>query len=189
MAEETTQEFTQEQAVVEQTNAANISARTVEMHRATADAIHAEKSVTIRQGAAKEIRAHEVSIRQGAVLTLDADGVTITQGGAGLVRSAETNLGPGSTSAAIIADTVSLDQAAAQFVLARDTVEMDQSAAALLIGQHVTAKDSTAMLMFANTVEGNVHVAMDRQAAITFGAALGATLGLFLAVFGLLKRK
>jgi len=189
MDEETTREFAEEQAAVDHAAAANVSARTVEMHRATADTVRADQSVTIRQGAAKLVRAQDVSVRQGGVLKLDADNATIVQGAAGLVRSNETHLGPGATSVAVISDAVSLDQAGAQFILARDSVEMDQSAAAILVGQRVTVKDSTAVLMFANTVEGDISVAMDRQAAITFGAALGAALGIVLAMFGVLKRK
>jgi hypothetical protein len=65
---------------------------------------------------------------------------------------------------------------------------MDQSVAGILVAQHVNARHSGAVLMFANSVEGDISVAMDRQMAITFGAALGAALGIVLGIFGLLKR-
>ena len=189
MAEENTQELEQEQEAPNPSSTEHISAQTVHLHRATANIIHADKDVTIRQGGAKEVRAQEVTIRQGGAVSIDADTVHMVQGGAGLVRCGDAHLGPGSTSAAILADTVKLEQSGAQFILARDSVEMDQSAVGILVGQHIIAKDSVAMLMFADKVEGNVSVAMDRQSALTFGAALGAALGLVLGLFGVLRRR
>jgi len=189
MVEENTEEFAQEEATVSQEKVGAISARMVSMHRSVAGVVRAEKDVTIRQGAAREVRAHDVAIRQGAVMTLDAERVQMTQGAAMLVRSSEANLGPGTRNVAVIADNIKLDQSAAQFLLARDSASLDQCLAGIVVGQRVTAKDSTAVLMFADSVEGNVSVVMDRQMAITFGAALGAAMGLVLAIFGILKRK
>jgi hypothetical protein len=189
MADENKQEFEQEEAVVKQTNVEHVSARTVEIHQAAANMVHADENVTIRQGGAKDIRAKEVSVRQGAVMTIDAENVTMAQGGALLVRTGEAHLSAGTTSAAILGDTVRMEMAGAQFMLARDSVEMDQSAVGILVGQHITAKDSGALVMIADTVEGNVSVVMDRQTAITFGAALGAALGLMLALFGIVRRR
>jgi hypothetical protein len=189
MAEDKTQEFGQEQATVAHGTGGQESAQTVFIHQATADVVQAKGDVVIRQGAAKEVRAQTVTIRQGAVVTVDADEVQVSQGGIGLLRANEARLGPGCTSAAIIADSVNLDQAASQFMLVRDSVEMDQSAAGVVVAQRVIAKDSTALLMFANSVDGEMRVVMDRQSAMTFGAAFGAALGIVLAIFGVLRRK
>ena len=189
MAEENTQAFEQEQATVAEVKTDSVSARNVEMHRTVADVVQAAQSVTIRQGGAREIRAQDVTIRQGAAVSIDADSVSIVQGAAGLVRSSDAQLGAGSTTVAVLADTVKLDQAGAQFILGRDTVEMDQSAAGILVAHNITARDSAAVLMFADKVEGDVTVVMDRQMAISFGAAMGAALGLVLAVFGILRRR
>jgi cytoskeletal protein CcmA (bactofilin family) len=189
MAEENAQQVEQEQATDKPATADDVSAQTVEIHRAVAGVVHADRDVIIRQGGAREIHAQEVTVRQGGAVQINAERVKMTQGAAVLVRGADVSLGAGSSSAAIIADTVKLDQAGAQFILARDNVEMDQGAAGILVGQRITAKDSTAVLMFANTVEGNVSVAMDRQTATVFGAALGAALGLVLGVFGIMRRR
>jgi hypothetical protein len=182
-------EFEQEEANVRQTSVGNISAQRVEIHQGYATHVQASHDVTIRQGGAKEVRAQSVTIRQGVGVTVDADNVQMVQGAAGLVRASDAHVGPGSSSAAVVADTVKLEQSATKFVLARDSVEMDQSGTGILVGQHITAKDCGAVLMIANSVEGNVSVVMDRQTAIGFGAAFGAALGLMLAVFGILRRK
>lgn len=189
MAEESKQEFEQEEATVAQEHVGAVTARTVEIHQGCADVVQASQDVVIRQGAAKEVHAQDVTIRQGAAVTVDADSVNIVQGAAVIVRTSDAHLGPGTTTAAVLADTVKMDQAAAQFILARDSVEMDQSAAAVLVGQHITAKDCVAAIMIANTVDGNVNVTMDRQTAINFGAAFGAALGLVLGLFGLVWRR
>jgi hypothetical protein len=188
MAEENTQEFEQEQATLQSASEEHISARTVQLKQSQANIVHADESVAIEQGAAKEVRAQEVSIRQGAAVSVDADHVEMVQGVAGIVRCGDARLGPGTRAAAVLADNVKMEQAGAQFMLARDTVDMDQSGTFILVGQHVTAKDSGALLMFANSVEGNPRVVMDRQMALTFGAAMGAMLGLVLGVFGILRK-
>jgi len=189
MVEESKQEFEQQEATVEQEHVGAVTARKVAMHQAYAEVVQASQDVIIRQGAAKEVHAQDVTIRQGAVVTVDADSVHMVQGGAAIVRTSDAHLGPGTVTGAVLADTVKMEQASAQFMLARDSVEMDQSAVGFLVGQHITAKDSAAVVMIANTVDGNVNVAMDRQTAITFGAAFGAALGLVLGVFGLVWRR
>ncbi len=189
MVEENKQEIEQHEETVEQEHLGTVAARIVEIHQGYADVVQASQDVVIRQGAAKEIHAQDVTIRQGAAVTVDADSVNIVEGAAAIVRTSDAHLGPGTTTGAVLADTVKMDQAGAQFMLARDSVEMDQSAAGILVGQHITAKDSAAVIMIANTVDGNVSVAMDRQMAITFGAAFGAALGLVLSLFGLVWRR
>jgi hypothetical protein len=189
VAEESKQEFEQEEATLDQEHVGAVKAHTVEIHQGYADLVQASGDVVIRQGGAKEVHAQEMTIRQGGAVTVDADSVSMVQGGAVIVRTSDADLGPGTTTAAVLADTVKMEQAAAQFMLARDSVEMDQSAAAVLVGQHITAKDSAAAIMIANTVDGNVNVAMDRETAIAFGAAFGAMLGLIMGVFGLFWRR
>ena len=186
MTDESGQEMPQEQA--EGKDAAPDTER-VSFVRWSGDIVHTDKDVTIRQGVVRRVRAHDVTMRQGAAVSIDADAVHVTQGTVAVVRSGEAQLGPGATSVAVLADNVKLDQAASQFMLARDNVEMDQSAVGILVGQQVTAKDSMAVLMFANSVEGDVRVAMDRQTAISFGAALGAVLGFVLLLGGLFRRR
>jgi hypothetical protein len=189
MTVENKQPFEQEQAMDAEAAPASAPLHDVEVQRTMADSIRTTQSVTIRQGGAKEIRAQDVSIRQGIAGSVDADSVEMVQVGVGLVRAGDAHLGPGASAAAVLADSVRLEQSGAQFILARDSLEMDQSAAGVLVGQHVTVRDSSAMLLFADKVEGDVNVIMDRQMAITFGAALGAALGLMLGLFGILRRK
>ena len=126
MEGENKQEFEQEEAMVTKTGADNISARKVDIHQGWANVVQATQDVNIRQGAARQIRAQNITVRQGAAVTVDADTVHMVQGAAGLVRTGDAHLGPGSTSAAILADTVRIEQGGSQFILARDSADLDQ---------------------------------------------------------------
>ena len=172
--DETNQEFEQEQATVDRGMVDLVTAQTVE----------------IRQGGAQNVRAKEVTIRQGLAGVVDAETVQMTQAAAALVRAGDVTMGPGSHSAGVLADAVTLQQAASQVIVARDSVEMDQSAAALIVARHVTARNSPLLIVVADTVEGaDARVIIGRQSAVAFGAAVGAALAVLLFALNLLKRK
>lgn len=170
--------FEQERLRVARQSAGNVSARTVEINQGAADSVQAT-DVTVRMGGVRDVRGQIVSIRQGAAVIINSERVDVVQGAVGLVRSSEASLGPGTSSGAVLADNVKMEQAAAQLMLARENVEMQQSAAMIVAGQTVTARNSAALFLVANNVEGDVRVMMDRQAAMSLGAALGAVVGVF----------
>src|SRR3989442_14023054 len=70
-------------------------------------------AVTIRQGIARRVTAEDVAIRQGGALQITGGTVRLSQGGIGIA----------------MAEKATLEQAAAQAVIARDTAGLDQAAA------------------------------------------------------------
>src|SRR2546427_11821326 len=70
-------------------------------------------AVTIRQGIARRVTAQDVAIRQGGALQITGGTVRLSQGGIGIA----------------MAEKATLEQAAAQAVIARDTAVLDQAAA------------------------------------------------------------
>src|SRR2546427_7415752 len=70
-------------------------------------------AVTIRQGIARRVTAQDVAIRQGGALQITGGTVRLSQGGIGIA----------------MAEKATLEQAAAQAVIARDTAGFDQAAA------------------------------------------------------------
>ena len=161
--------------------------QTVEIVHGITEAVQAHR-VIIRQGLAREVRAREsVEIRQGGAMTIDAQNVSMVQGVAALVRSGKVELGPGSRSVAVLGDTVEMDQAGTCVMVAREGVEMEQSGALVMVAPQVTARNSSALFIFADRVEGDMQVAMDRQSAAAFGAAFGAMLGVVLVLARLLR--
>ena len=66
-------------------------------------------AVTIRQGIARRVTAQDVAIRQGGAIQISGGTVRLSQGGVGLA----------------MAEKATLEQMAAQAVLARDTVTME----------------------------------------------------------------
>src|SRR2546428_2396140 len=70
-------------------------------------------AVTIRQGIARRVNAQDVAIRQGGALQITGGTVRLSQGGIGIA----------------MAEKATLEQAAAQAVLARDTAVLGQAAA------------------------------------------------------------
>src|SRR3989454_7874227 len=70
-------------------------------------------AVTIRQGIARRVTAQDVAIRQGGALQITGGTVRLSQGGIGIA----------------MAEKATLEQAAAQAVIARDTAGFGQAAA------------------------------------------------------------
>src|SRR3989442_14722349 len=68
-------------------------------------------AVTIRQGIARRVNAQDVAIRQGGALQITGGTVRLSQGGIGIA----------------MAEKATLEQAAAQAVLARDTAVLEGS--------------------------------------------------------------
>src|SRR2546427_9354474 len=75
-------------------------------------------AVTIRQGIARRVTAQDVAIRQGGALQITGGTVRLSQGGIGIA----------------MAEKATLEQAAAQAVLARDTAVLDQAAGGVVPG-------------------------------------------------------
>jgi hypothetical protein len=168
------EEFAQEQALISQGYAEQVSAQTVEM----------------RQAGARSIRARQVVLRQGGAVSVDADSVEVQQGAVGLVRAGEAHLGLGTRSGAILADSVSVDQGMAQVIMTRDSADVRQSMVGLMVGQHINANNSPTAVMIADSVEGgNPGIVLNRGSAMVFGAALGAGMALMMFMLSMFRRR
>jgi hypothetical protein len=178
MAEES-QEFAQEHKRLYRQGAKAVSAQTVEIVQGGCNSVDAQE-VVVKQGGISQAKASKVEVRQGGIGSVEGESVSVIQGGVGMARSKEASLGPGARAALLVADKVSAQQAGAQVMVVKDSVEMEQSGAVIMAAQRVTAKNSGVVFLLAGTVEGDVQPVMDTKRAITFGAAAGAVLGLFL---------
>jgi len=162
-----------------------VSAQRVEIVQGGCNSVDAQE-VVVKQGGISQVKATRVEVRQGGIGSVEGESVSVIQGGVGMARSKEASLGPGARAALLIADKVSAQQSGAQVMVVKDSIDMEQSGAVLMAAQRVTAKNSSVVFLLANTVEGDVQPVMDRKMAITFGAALGGVLGLFLLLKSLL---
>jgi hypothetical protein len=184
MAEEG-QEFATEHKQIYRQGAGAVSAQKVEIVQGGCNNVEAQE-VVVKQGGIGQAKATRVEVRQGGIGSVDGESVSVIQGGVGIARTKEASLGPGAHAALLIADKVSAQQSGAQVMVVKDSIEMEQSGAVVMVAQRVTAKNSGVVFLLANTVEGDVQAVMDRKTAFTFGAALGAVLGLFLLLKSLL---
>jgi len=184
MAEEG-QKFATEHKQIQRQGAGDVSAQKVEIVQGGCNNVEAQE-VVVKQGGIGQAKATRVEVRQGGIGSVDGESVSVIQGGVGIVRTKEASLGPGAHAALLIADKVSAQQSGAQVMVVKDSIEMEQSGAVVMVAQRVTAKNSGVVFLLANTVEGDVQAVMDRKTAFTFGAALGAVLGLFLLLKSLL---
>jgi len=128
--------------------------------------------------------------RAGCALVVQGQQVSISKGAAVAVLSHEATIETGASLVAV-ARELSVDKGGAQWLLA-SRASMQQSGTGIMISQQVDAPDARAAvlvcgrvtgnprvgILIAGRVEGEVHAVMGSEAALRFGAALGAVLGL-----------
>src|SRR5215813_2243456 len=117
-----------------------------------------------------DVEAPAVTIRQGGALQITGGTVRLSQGGIGVA----------------MAEKATLEQAAAQAVLARDTALLDQAAAGVVLARQAQVRQSAIGILVANEVKGDgLRVLINVRSAFAFGAGLGFAA----AVLRLLRRR
>jgi hypothetical protein len=141
------------------------------------DADVTTRTVTIFQGGARSVRAHEVEIKQGGAMRVDADEVEITQGGIGFARTGSAEITAGGVGVVAASGEVELEASAAQIVIGRSEVTLEQSAAAIVAASTAEISHSAVGVLLARHVDArDVRVLFNVPAALAFGAAAGAVL-------------
>jgi hypothetical protein len=120
----------------------------------------------------------DAEVVRGAIGRLDARSVTVTQGAVGAARAESLSLDMSAVGAAA-AGEVTLSRSIARAVLAGE-VHLEQAAAQTILADRVTmASGSTALVVFARRVEGEVRPLLDWRGGVALGVAMGVVLAIF----------
>jgi hypothetical protein len=108
----------------------------------------------------------------------------VTQGATVVLQGSDISLNQ-SISGVTAGENVSINYSLSPVSISKENTEVNRSAVGILAAQTVKAENTSALLIVANKVEGNVTTLLNWRSAL----ALGATLGGLLGFLSLLKRR
>jgi hypothetical protein len=133
-------------------------------------------SVTLDRCKVKYLEGKNVRMQQTCAFSVEAETVENRHGISGLLRGENIDIGQSCTLAATGQKTS--QNFSISNVTAAEQAEMNSSAACVVASKDVRMIDSTAVLVLANRVEGNVNTLLDWRSALSLGAVMGGILGL-----------
>jgi len=140
--------------------------------------------INIKQSTIRSVEGGHVELQQVGALSIDAEKMEVTQGASVILRGNDVTLNQ-SINAITAGESVSIQFSLSPVSISKGSTEVNRSAVGILAAQDVKAENSSALLVIANKVEGNITTLLDWRSAI----ALGATFGGLLGFLSLLKRK
>jgi hypothetical protein len=140
--------------------------------------------VTVRQSTVKSVEGGRVELQQVAALSIDGERVEMTQSASAITHGGETRLNQ-SMSVITVGNDVQFHYSCAPLALTRDNAAVSGSAVGILGARTIKAENTSAIMMLANTVEGEVTTLLDWRSALALGAVVGGAFGLI----SLLRKK
>ncbi len=141
--------------------------------------------VNIKQSTIRSVEGGHIELQQVGALSIDGEKVEITQGASGILRGGEISLNQ-SISAVTAADTVAVNFSLSPVTISREETTANRSAVGLMAARDIKSENTSAFLVVANKVEGNITTLLDWRSAVALGAVVGGLWGFFSL---LLKRK
>jgi hypothetical protein len=140
--------------------------------------------INIKQSTVRSVEGGHVELQQVGALSIDAERMEVTQGASVILKGNDITLNQ-SISAVTAGDDVSMQFSFSAVSISREKTEVNRSAVGVLAAQTVKAENTSALLLVANKVEGNVTTLLDGRSALILGATFGGLLGFL----SLLKRR
>lgn len=137
--------------------------------------------VTIRQSSVRAVEGGHVELQQVGALSIDGEKVEMTQGASVITRGAEVNLNQ-SMSMLTAGNVTDLNYSFSLISLSKDTTSVNRSAVGIIGAREVKAENTSAVMVIANKVEGQLTTLLDWRSALALGAVIGGALG-FLSLF------
>ncbi len=140
------------------------------------DLIEAE-FVTIRQSSVRSVEGGHIELQQVGALSIDGERIEITQSASTLIHGGDIHFNQ-SMSLITVGNSVNLQYSFSPISLSKDYTVVNRSAVGLIGARDVKAENTSAIMMIANKVEGEVTTLLDWRSALAFGAVFGGALGL-----------
>jgi len=152
-------------------------AATVEVKNRDLDMVEAE-NVSVSRSSVGVVDANRIEITQSGVLTVEGSRVENSRSLAAVVSGRDVELNQAVT-ALTVGKSAGLSLSTSGVTIARERALVDRSAVGLLAAGEIEARDSTAVLMLARHVEGNVTTLLDWKGALGITAVIGGLMGLY----------
>lgn len=133
--------------------------------------------ITVRQSSIRAVEGGHVELQQVGALSIDGERIEMTQGASVISHGSEVSLNQ-SMSMITAGDTTNLNYSFSPITLSRDTASVNRSAVGIIGAMEVKAENTSAVIVIANKLEGEVTTLFDWRSALAFGAVIGGALGL-----------
>lgn len=153
----------------------------MELEKSDIEVIEGE-FITVKQSTVRSVEGGHITLQQVGAFSIDGERVEVTQGAAGVLKGTEVSLNQSMTGIAA-ADEVSVNFSFSPVSISRDQSTINHSAVGLLAAREIRSDNTSAFLVMANKVEGNVTTLLDWRSSLALGAIFGGLWGLFSVLF------
>ncbi len=148
-----------------------------ELERSDVEFIEGE-FITIKQSTVRSVEGGHVELQQVGAFSIDGDKIEVTQGAAGILKGKDVSLNQSMTAVAA-ADNISVNFSFSPVSISRHETTANRSAVGMMAAREITCDNTSAFLVVANRVEGNVTTLLDWRSSLALGAICGGLWGLF----------
>lgn len=133
--------------------------------------------VNVKHSTVRSIEGGHIELQQVGALSIDGERVEIAQSAAGIINGSDVYFNQGVT-LVTACNNANMNYSFSSVSLARDSASVNRSAIGVMGAREIRTENSTAFLMIANRVEGEVNTLLDWKSALAVGAVLGGIFGL-----------
>ncbi|HXX80002.1 MAG TPA: hypothetical protein VEI46_00505 [Thermodesulfovibrionales bacterium] len=137
--------------------------------------------VNIKQSSIRAVEGGHVELQQVGALSIDGERVEMTQSASAITHGDDVDINQ-SMSVIAVGNTISLNYSFSPLSLTRDSAAVNRSAVGIIGAREVHAEHTSAIMLIAKKVEGEVTTILDWRSALALGAVVGGALG-FLSLF------
>jgi hypothetical protein len=141
--------------------------------------------ITIRQSTVRSVEGGHIELQQVGAFSIDGEKIEVTQGASGILKGTDVSLNQ-SVTAITAADNAAINFSFSPVTISREQTTATRSAVGMMVARDITSDNTSAFLVVANKIEGNVSTLLDWRSALALGAIFGGLWGLFSVLF---KRK
>jgi hypothetical protein len=138
--------------------------------------------VNIKQSTVRSVEGGHIELQQVGALSIDGEKIEVTQGASVILKGIDITLNQ-SISAITAADNVSVNFSFSPMSFSREHTTTNRSAVGLMAAMDIKSENTSAFLVIANNIEGNVTTLLDWRSALALGAIFGGIWGFISLLF------
>lgn len=138
--------------------------------------------ITIKQSTVRSVEGGHIELQQVGAFSIDGEKIEVTQGASGILKGNDVRLNQ-SVSAVTAADTVGVNFSFSPVTISREQTTANHSAVGLMAAREIISDNTSALLVLANKVEGNITTLLDWRSSLALAAVFGGLWGLFSVLF------
>jgi len=135
--------------------------------------------ININRSKVTNVEGGHIEMQQVCALSIDGERINTAQSAALMLRGTEISMDHG-VSMATFAGNTNINNSFLPVSVSKGETTINRSAAGLIISRDVKVKNSSALVVLANKVEGNLTTLLDLKTTVALGAVAGGLFGLLM---------